>query len=259
MDLQYHCQAVGAIMNYSFFLDETGDHGLTFVDKNFPIFLLCGCLISETSLKKLEKSVKRFKRKYFSSTDVILHSRDIRKCEGSFQILFDLDLKARFYADLNTILGSSQFCIIGAGVHKERHLKRYGKVAHDPYSLCLSFVLERLVYRLNRMDTGARVEIFVEQRGKREDQALLAHFNAISDRGTYYVASSEFKTKFRGFGFYSKGDNIIGLQIADLCAYPLARHLINPKAPYVPFEVVKDKIDCSPKGIVTGWGLKVFP
>jgi len=29
--------------NYQFFLDETGDHGLSFVDKNFPF--LIGALI----------------------------------------------------------------------------------------------------------------------------------------------------------------------------------------------------------------------
>jgi len=34
-------------MKYFFFLDETGDHGLDFIDKNFPLFLLCGCLIRE--------------------------------------------------------------------------------------------------------------------------------------------------------------------------------------------------------------------
>jgi len=30
--------------NYYFFMDETEDHGLSFVDPNFPLFLLCGVL-----------------------------------------------------------------------------------------------------------------------------------------------------------------------------------------------------------------------
>ena len=245
--------------DYCFFLDETGDHGLTFVDKNFPIFLVCGCLISETSLRFLEKKINSLKLKYFGSTEVILHSRDIRKCEGCFQILFDLDLKSKFYKDLNNLLSGSQFCIIGTGVHKERHLEKYGKLARDPYSLCLSFILERLIFYLKKADREAKVEIFVEQRGKREDKMLLSHFNAISDLGTYYVTSGEFKTKLSGFGFWGKRDNVIGLQIADLCAYPLARHIINPREPYIPFDVIRDKIYCSPEGKVMGWGLKLFP
>jgi len=44
-------------MNYFFFLDETGDHGLTFIDRNFPLFLLCGCLVEESKLKKIEREI----------------------------------------------------------------------------------------------------------------------------------------------------------------------------------------------------------
>jgi hypothetical protein len=79
-------------MRYYFFLDETGDHGLSYVDKNFPLFLLCGCLFRATELDNVKAKIDTFKRKYFKTTEVILHSREIRKCEGSFQILFDLQI-----------------------------------------------------------------------------------------------------------------------------------------------------------------------
>ena len=95
-------------MKYYFFLDETGDHGLSFVDPNFPLFLLAGCLFEETELKKLEEKVNKFKNIFFETKEVILHSRDIRKCEGSFQILFDLDLKKRFYEELNEALAQQK-------------------------------------------------------------------------------------------------------------------------------------------------------
>jgi len=246
-------------MNYSFFLDETGDHGLSFVDKNFPLFLLCGCVISEHDLKEIGEKISAFKRKYFGTTQVILHSRDIRKCEGAFQILFDLKLKGEFYQDLNQILSEGQYCLIGSGVQKEEHIKKYGKGAKDPYSLSLSFVLERLIFYLDKIDEQANVEILAEERGKREDQMLLSHFNSILDRGTFFVQPDRFKKKIRKFSFYSKKDNIIGLQIADLCAYPLARHLLNPKEPYIPFKIIEKKIYCSDEGQYEGWGLKLFP
>lgn len=57
-------------MNYFLFLDETGDHGLSFVDKNFPLFLLCGCVIEENSLKETENRVNSFKQKYLRTTEV---------------------------------------------------------------------------------------------------------------------------------------------------------------------------------------------
>ncbi|KKR97374.1 MAG: hypothetical protein UU48_C0017G0010 [Candidatus Uhrbacteria bacterium GW2011_GWF2_41_16] len=40
---------------YYFFLDETGNHGLTYVDPNFPLFLLCGCLFNENELLKAKE------------------------------------------------------------------------------------------------------------------------------------------------------------------------------------------------------------
>ena len=244
---------------YLFFLDETGDHGLTFIDKNFPIFLLCGYLIREDALRNIEDRLNRFKRKFFKTTEVILHSRDIRKCDGPFQILFDLNLKAEFYAALNEILSQGQYRLIGSGVDKVKHIKKYGKAASDPYALSLSFVLERLIFCLNGMDESAQVEILVEERGRKEDRLLLAHFNSILDLGTYFVAPDKFKSLIKRWSFHNKRENIIGLQLADLCAYPLARHVINPKEPYIPFKIIENKLYHSPEGKYWGWGLKLFP
>ena len=88
---------------------------------------------------------------------------------------------------------------------------------------------------------------------------LLSHFNSILSRGTFYVSPDRLKNKIKNFSFYSKRGNIIGLQIADLCAYPLARHLLNPKEPYIPFNIIENKIYCDEKGQYEGWGLKLFP
>jgi hypothetical protein len=176
-----------------------------------------------------------------------------------FQILFDLDVKARFYADLNMLLGKTDYAIIGAGINKEEHVKRYGRGAKDPYALSLSFIIERLVFCLDKMDSLSTVEIMVEERGRKEDRMLLSHFNATLDKGTYYVTSERLKNKIVKFDFSAKRDNNVGLQMADLCAYPLARSILSPEEPYVPFDVIRNKIYANDKGEYMGWGLKVFP
>lgn len=246
-------------MNYYFFLDETGDHGLSYIDKNFPLFLLCGCLLTEDNLRTLEDNVNAFKQKYFNTSNVILHSRDIRKCEGAFQILFNLTIKANFYSDINLILEQVEYIIIGAGINKEEHIKKYGKGAKNPYTLSLSFIIERLVFCLDNIDKNSKVKIVLEERGKKEDDMIIAHLNSIMDRGTYYVSSNRLKKKITRAMFHSKRENVIGLQLADLCAYPLARNILNPEEPYIPFQVIKDKIYCNEKGEYEGWGIKIFP
>lgn len=244
---------------YHLFLDETGDHGLSFVDKNFPLFLLVGCLFAETELNRIEKEIDSFKKEFFGTTKVILHSRDIRKCEGAFQILFDLEVKKKFYEKLNKIMGEADFTIIGSGVNKEEHIKKYGKGAKDPYALSLSFIVERLIFCLDRKGPGAIVDIKIEKRGRAEDQQLLNQYNIILDKGTYYVSSERLKNKVGEFSSFLKKDNIVGLQVADLCAYPLARHALSPEQPYPPFDIIKKKVYCDGNGNFTGYGLKIFP
>lgn len=246
-------------MRYLLFLDETGDHGLSHIDDNFPLFLLCGCLIREDKLNELESAINEFKIKYFKTTDVILHSREIRRHEGSFQILFDIDLKGRFYKDWNNLVSSATFIIIGSGVNKIKHIKKYGRAANNPYAISLSFLMERLIFCLDSIDKGAIINIKVEKRGHKEDGLLLAHYNSIIDKGTYYVSKDRLQKAIAGLKFHSKRDNIIGLQLSDLCAYPLARYLLYPKVPYIPFDVIKEKIYCDRKGNFAGYGLKLFP
>ncbi len=244
---------------YHLFLDETGDHGLSFIDKNFPLFLLAGCLFEDEELKNIEKVINDFKKEFFETNEVILHSRNIRKCEGAFQILFDLEVKKKFYEQLDKIISEANFTIIGSGVNKKNHIKKYGKGAKDPYALSLSFIMERLIFCLDKKGIDAIVNIRIEKRGKTEDQQLLNQYNKILDKGTYYVSSERLRNRISNFESFFKKDNIIGLQIADLCAYPLARHILNPKQPYPPFDIIKDKIYCDGKGNYDGYGLKVFP
>lgn len=245
-------------MKYALFLDEAGDHGLTVVDPHFPIFLLCGCLISKESLARLEKQVNQFKKKYFKTTEVVLHSSDIRKCENEFQILFDLKIKENFYKDLNQIIKATSFKSFGSAVDKDKHIKKYGKTARNPYNLCLSFVLERLIFCLDQVK-GSTVDIYIEKRGRKEDEQLLAQYNTILDLGTYYVKSRRLKEKITNFEFFWKKENIVGLQLADLVAYPIARSIIFPRRPYPTYEIIKNKIYCGKNGKIDGYGIKIFP
>lgn len=244
---------------HHFFLDETGDHGLTFIDENFPIFLLAGCLFEDSEYLKLSKEINKLKQGFFNTPEVILHSRDIRKCEGSFQILFDLEIKKRFYEQLNQIISDAEFTIIAVAIDKKKHIEKYGKVADNPYAICLSYILERLIFCTDNRNSSSTVSIVIEKRGKKEDQQLLAHYNGVIDRGTHHVIPDRFKQRIAEFSMVTKRDNNNGLQIADLCAYPVARHVLNSKEPYIPFKIIKCKLYCSSLGKVDGYGLKVFP
>jgi len=144
-------------------------------------------------------------------------------------------------------------------VNKDEHIKKYGKSAKDPYAISLAFIMERLIFCLDKNAPSTTVDIKIEKRGSKEDRQLLGQFNVILDRGTYFVSPERLQSKIGKFESFFKKDNIVGLQVADLCAYPLARHILNPQAPSPAFDVIKNKIYCDGNGSFDGYGLKIFP
>jgi len=76
-------------------------------------------------------------------------------------------------------------------------------------------------------------------------------------RGTYYVKKNRFAKYKTHISFSRKKENINGLQIADLIAYPVARYILDPTKPNPAFEVLKSKIHS--KGGNRMYGLKKHP
>ncbi len=103
-------------MNYYLFIDETGDHGLTTLNPDFPVFLLCGALIAEQEYEKIKDSFNTIKTNLWGNKSVIFHSRDIRKCEKEFSVLFDLDKKKWFYENLNAAIANHNYTIIASAI-----------------------------------------------------------------------------------------------------------------------------------------------
>src|SRR3989338_3056050 len=103
------------------FLDESGDHSLIKIDNQFPVFCLAGCIFDESEYQQNGKAkIDAFKIRYFNVTDVVLHSREIRKCEPPFNILLNPAVKKNFYADLGNLMASLPYTILASAILKER-------------------------------------------------------------------------------------------------------------------------------------------
>lgn len=242
---------------YYLFLDECGDPSLSTFNPSFPIFTLCGVIISEEGLKKIEGDICELKRDLWGEKRVILHSRDIRKCEKGFEVLFDLDVKARFYERLNRIMSSDGYTIIVCSILKESYIRRYGKL-NDVYALSLSFIMERAVFYLDDISNGKEIYLktIIEKRGKKEDKALAAYYDALLSKGTYWVTAQRIKNYFKSFEMRMKKDDVIGLQIADLVAYPITRHIMDEEAVNLAYDIIKSNIYHRGEKM---YGLKIFP
>lgn len=240
---------------YYLFLDESGDHGLANINLSFPVFLLCGVLFEKTSYEKLDEEMNQVKEKFWNSREVIFHSSDIRRIRKEFQILFDLDLKAEFIKDINTIVSGNDYTIIADGIHKQYYIQRYGKLS-SVYELCLSFIIERAVFRLDEIPTEKQLYLIIEERGKKEDQKLKEYISKVLDRGTAYVKPERLKALNIKVEFRSKKKNINGLQLADLVAYPIATKIIDKSRANPAFDLLNSKFYRRNGKI---YGFKTFP
>ena len=76
-------------------------------------------LISEEEYGKMNLEIDKLKRKIFGTNRVILHSRDIRKCDGNFAILFNPKVKRYFYRSLNEILLKYNYRLVASIIKKK--------------------------------------------------------------------------------------------------------------------------------------------
>lgn len=238
------------------FLDESGDHSLDQIDKSYPMFVLAGCIFDFDYYNHIaEQEVNKLKIKYFGKTDIILRSYDIRKQKGEFSFLVDKRKRDEFTSDLNSLISKLEFKIIAAAINKSR-LKRQYVDPDNPYHLCLRFILERSIMFLGR--TSEQMIFRIESRETHNDQKLAKIYDDFRNTNHKIFPLTEVQTKLADLSFNQKTQNIVGMQIADLVAYPIGRWALSRDGENKPFDIVKTKFHTK-NGQFINFGLKVFP
>lgn len=241
---------------YYLFVDECGDQNLSNYDALFPIFTLCGVIVSEQAKNLLDQKICDLKRDFWGNRKIILHSRDIRKCQNGFEILFDLEVKKRFYDKINEILGQEDlYKVICCSILKKPYIRQYGKL-NDVYAQSMSFLIERSIFYIESLNRPIDLNIIVEMRGKKEDANLYKHFINLTSRGTYWISPERLRSHLGKFEFKPKKADICCLQIADLIAYPITRHILDPDAVNFSYDIIKHNIYRENEKQI---GLKIIP
>jgi hypothetical protein len=231
------------------YFDEVGNPTLDPSDKDFPVFAIVLFLCdAQCYINQIVPRVNQLKFDVFGHEGVILHSRDIRKAQGDFGFLTDPARRQPFYTALNEVMTACDYKLIAVAIRKDRHAAQYAYPL-NPYDLSLLFAMERLVSVLEGTQQ-TEVTIVAEKRGEREDRELHAAFQQIVASGTAYVDQARFRRIRFTLKFLPKSMNIVGTQMADLAAYPIARHVLDSSKPNPAFDIVRPKL-CR--------ALKVFP
>ena len=245
-------------MKYILYLDESGDHDLVNIDKNYPIFVLAGCVVSEEHhVQALIPEMKKLKEKLFKNSDIILHYRDYTRDGKGFEKMGEIEFRESFYKELNELIFKTKFMLIGCIVDKMKHREHYIN-AMDPYLLSLTVIIERFVKFLNNKNENGI--IIAESRGDQLDNELQLAFLNLKINGTSYLTPKEISTRI-GSNFFikKKEENISGLQLVDSIVTPIGRRYLGLKNRYLDYDVIKNKFRKSGCGKYSGYGLVLLP
>ncbi len=230
---------------YYLYIDECGDQNLEHYDPNFPIFTLCGILVPERNLNALNRAFNNLKLKTFGNTEIVIHSVNLRKWKDDFKILRDTELRKTFLEGITEILQQHNiYTIVSCTILKEQLNKFCVRgEENDVYGLSLAYLLERSIFYVdNQSAQNPHIAVIVEERGRKENKTLLNYYNGLRNNGTKWVNAERMQKRISRFTFKAKKANIIGLQIADLIAYPITTHLLYPERKNPAYEAFKHNI-----------------
>jgi len=240
--------------DYIIFVDESGDHSLEVINKQYPIFVLAFCIFKKADyVNILCPKVQEFKFKWFGHDTVILHERDIRKDIYPFDFLKSPKIKKRFNAELAQIIKDTPMIIISEVIWKHEFQKNFIHPYNHPYYHALQSCMDKLSSFLvvhsvanivdNKIPSLKKTHIIFEQRGGKkgggeEDKTLEREFYRILNGKRTFAKEifSNLEMLIR-----PKASNSIGLQIADLVARPIGLHRLRPDQKNKAYDIIKTK------------------
>lgn len=242
--------------DFIIYADESGDHSLTSIDADYPVFVLTFCIFKkEDYATSVSPALQRFKFKHFGHDIVVLHEHAMRKQKPPFEFLKHKALHASFMDGLSDIIDATPMTIIASVIKKKDHVVQYAQ-ANNPYQIALLFCMERTFQFLTEQGQGKRVtHIVFESRGKKEDRDLELEFRRIRDGANWWRVNFD----CLDICFANKQVNSAGLQLADMTARPIGLRVLRPNQPNRAHDIIRKKLRRSPGGRTAGWGFKVFP
>lgn len=140
------------------FLDESGDHNLSLIDPQYPLFVLGGVIMeADYARDVVTPRMLAFKRELFGTDKLVLHTADITRNRNGFERLKDAGFRAAFYTQLNVLMAELDYRVVACAIRKDWHLSRYGMAALDPYLMSLDLLVERFCMDVGDVEDGGTV------------------------------------------------------------------------------------------------------
>ena len=215
------------------YVDESGDDVMDPTKWSSPdarYLGLTGVVIaSETYRTRTHPEFEALKQEFFPhdpDDPVVLVRNQIVGKRNLFHILRDPEVATQWEARIMRFLDAHVSQIITVVLDKEAYLRSSQSHGFRPYGYCITAMTE--IYGQWLTEVGGTGDVMTESRGKGGDRELKEDFRRFMMEGANLpdvpgyrqtVSSSQIKLNL-------KTDNITGLQLADLLAYPSKRGIL---------------------------------
>ena len=217
------------------FLDETkpNAHG------NY--FALGGYAISKEDYENiLVPKLGKIKTDLMPDPNLPLHLYDMRKNTNGFEFLSDTNIRNSLFERIKQLIKELSINVFVASIDKKKYTNMYYHKVNDVYDIALQTILENFVHFLIEQDAVG--SFFIESRNPKENKYLQICYYRLLTSGTLYIDSETIMDRLSIISFPLKGDNNLGVQLADFIPMSFIRHLIGSKDYYGLYKVFEEKI-----------------
>lgn len=224
------------------------DEYIMFVDETLktstnPYFCMGGICVKRNYYEDVvTQEINDLKKKHFNLTDVIFHYSEMNKKKGIFKIFKDGETRKNFWIDYSSVIRKLDFTSIGVYFDQSKMAKLYGSETVKCYNIAFVELLKSYLHYLKSVDGIG--SICVESRSLNENAELQHIYYNFIQNGSTYFSQSDFDRHLSSIGFIVKGDNCIGLQIADVLPSALLRKINDTKDFNNIGEIYRRKLYC---------------
>jgi len=237
------------------FLDESGDHSLSKIDPQYPLFVLGGIIVEQEHAEgEMVRRVAELKMNHFGRSDIVLHTADMVRNKNGFERMQDPAFREAFYQGLNGLMRDLDYKVVACAIRKDEHIKKYNISALDPYFLALEILVERFAFEVGK---GKGV-IVAESRGPTLDNQLEIAWLNLKIQGTRFLSATKLVKLIHGLTLRDKTAGIAGLELADLVVSPIGRFILGKKLKD-DYRVIEKKFRRDFSGNYFGPGLVILP
>ena len=194
-------------------LDETGKASMKHPSRNF---VLSGLVMPEKFKLKLDNSIRKLKKKYFSDEEVVFHCRDMLRKKGFFSLLReDSKKEIMFWSEFITIFNNKLLSPAFVLVDKEKARKLgWNEIAILRRSY--NKILEEFVKNHLRDNNG---KIIVESDPSQDKYLIEAH-NRLQSMGipSEGISDYDYRNKVTSLSLVNKLNLDVDIQLADSLA-----------------------------------------